>query len=267
MKKHQKVTKLIELANNAKNIRLFTLANAVFAVLLEWGLNSRRGSFEEFNGIHLSIETQDRDGSSQREVYYDLLRVDMVFGSFNSCDDAPSLCIPVPLVHSFSMISAMKSKRCVPISRGTHNRNHRAPKSLEAKYLWRTLFDLVDRGEVEQASREHLNEPEELPNFDEFEDGEVESIWIVNGRGVDPKHAFTKWFDRPPEEDELKSSCYDRARDCTREFRSSFCEVKVSPTGEILEFPNEVGKRDVITLRYHPTPQRAKVGDRIPYLV
>lgn len=145
-----KLSRLIQIADRLKAIREgedYTAPNQILAYLLQHHFGG------EGISLRFVIETQDSDGAYPDEVYYDIL---VLYGA--SAEE--SLCIPVPIVDSWTIISLYKQG--VPqVERPDHRRIRDAAKQGERESLLEELFTLVPKGELEAAASKFLNLPEE----------------------------------------------------------------------------------------------------------
>ncbi len=160
--KIQMFDKFFVLAERAKSVGDLVVANYIFAFLFElWLEGEIWSSYTEFRevgysgstaGLWLVLETQDPEGSSTEEVYYDLLRLDFYDGD---CNGEKSLCIPVPLLRPFSALAAYKV--ALPVDRRQHNRLHTADLTDEVRAeLREELFELVPQEVLAKCSERYL---------------------------------------------------------------------------------------------------------------
>ena len=144
--KVKKYDELIVLANRAKNVRLYDMANIIFAILLSAAFRQSQHETE----LWLEWETQDEEGCGPEEVYYDLLDV--------CCWDIHqarrSLCIPVPLLRNFSALAALKRATIVP--REEHGRVTSEASEEQIAELWVELGQLVTANQARFCIEYHL---------------------------------------------------------------------------------------------------------------
>lgn len=155
---------LVKLANRAKTINEYDLANAAFAVLLDKYLSLP----EDDRGVQdlsevfyappvawLLWETRDDLGRFPGEAFYDLLVVE------TASEDSGrwylhSLNIPVPMLNSYVAITAMKAASRFT-ERVEHNREHARPDPDEVEALWESFFSIVDLSTIKDAMNKVLD--------------------------------------------------------------------------------------------------------------
>lgn len=148
------ILKLMHVADRAKTIGFgdFTLPNAVFALLLsEYFQQKGNGNETEGQTLALWLETQDTDGTSPSEAFYDLFVLELLG------DDGviASLCIPAPLLEPRSIITAMKSVSLV--ERKEHLRAYEESDEVnEADELWSAVFTEVDANTLISVATTYL---------------------------------------------------------------------------------------------------------------
>jgi len=144
---------LIKIAEDAKDIGEYVIANAAVAVVLSDHFTARNAAAlgeAVQDGVTLFWVTDDPDGDFVDEVYYDLLGV-----AIKTDDERRGTCIPVPLLGLNAAITAKKSARsCV---REVHDRDVREPNTGEADALWARLFRVYSVDAVERAAKAILN--------------------------------------------------------------------------------------------------------------
>ena len=162
-----KLEKIFQLANQAKNITMYDIANAIFAYLLqEWidnaGDKHHEGGYvryiEDGEALRCFIETEDQEGVDPKEVYYDLISFARVTAQKNW--GVGYLCIPVPLLTPNSSFSVAKA--APTFCRGEHNREILEEDEEEKELLIHQLLTLVDHQELKKCAEMHL---EEVPKF------------------------------------------------------------------------------------------------------
>ena len=149
------ISKLMHVADRAKTIGFgdFTLPNAVFALLLSAYFVQKGNDEEEKEKQTLSLwlETQDTDGSSPSEAFYDLFVLDLL----GEDGVIASLCIPAPLLEPRSIITAMKSVSLV--ERKEHLRAYEEGEGQnEMSELWDEVFKEVDANTLVSVATTYL---------------------------------------------------------------------------------------------------------------
>ena len=132
-------SQLLKIANEAKDASLgfsYELPNIVFAHLL-------RQLFEHNVDLVLELETEDHEGWSLDQAYYDLV----VLRAGES-----SLCIPLPLLIPQVVATVVKRATCVEL--GVHDRpldtgTEESHEKITA--LWAEVFELVSMNDIELA--------------------------------------------------------------------------------------------------------------------
>lgn len=114
---------LVDLANRAKDVSQYALANAIMAFLIELFL----GMADVRRLTRVLWETEDGGGAIDNEAYYDLIVVQVMRGG-------PSLCIPLPLVSRAAIERLAKVARIC--DRKEHNRRTREVEAGEVTTLW-----------------------------------------------------------------------------------------------------------------------------------
>ena len=176
----EKLVQLIFLANRAKNIKIYTLANAIMALLLHAFLNGE--AVRDFS--HIEWETQDQEGFwGNNEVYYDLIviEVDDLDG------ESRGLCIPLPMISLASFFRLAKVARVV--TRKEHCRQTRPAEEAEATGLWQEFWALVtpiDKEFVETKVREHLN-------FEDEQSDAWECLGAITGEDTPVTSETSRW--------------------------------------------------------------------------
>lgn len=132
MDKNTQMEKLFTLANEAKDVREYALANTIFAFLISES-TQLEGSWMTFEDpFRLQWETADEEGRTPSEVYYDL--VGLEFGEHY-------LCLPAPLLKRDVAISVLK--RAEIVERDRHERSTRKIVEGELELLWKEFEDLL----------------------------------------------------------------------------------------------------------------------------
>lgn len=151
---------LIKLANRAKTVNEYDLANAIFSVLLDkfFGLSEEEREATDVPPVAwLSWEETQGDGLT--EVYYDLLVIEAAeFSEESDGYKLHALNIPVPMVNFYAAITAMKAARIT--ERAEHGRENQEPEDGEIENLWQSFFSIVDKSIVENAMNEVLDSDE-----------------------------------------------------------------------------------------------------------
>ncbi len=150
------IESMMGIADNAKAIGYYPIANAITAVLLDECLGSRRYPQEDDPSPPITIEweTQDEDGWYPHEVYYDL--VVLRHGD-------KSLCIPVPLLNSFVAITALKA--ATRRDRAEHRREVEEPREGEVAGLWVGLGEIIPIADLHRLVGEYLDKAQSADLF------------------------------------------------------------------------------------------------------
>lgn len=150
---------LIKLANRAKTVNEYDLANAAFSVLLDkyFGLPEEDREATDVPPVAwLTWETQDEMGDWPAEVYYDLLVIEAAeYFEESGGYKIHALNIPVPMLNFYSAITAMKAASIT--ERSEHGRKNQEPEDGEIENLWQSFFSIVDNSIVEDAMNEVLD--------------------------------------------------------------------------------------------------------------
>jgi len=157
------MNKFFQLADKAKNIGEYQIANLIFVFLLDlWlqGTNNEENGSPELRDIQgwdgslrASLETQDPLGGCVSEVYYDLLVLELGDDTVGE----HSINIPIPLLTAGAAFTALKSAEIV--DRREHNREVRDPSEEESYDLFRAFYDLIPNGDkVLSLEEEYLRE-------------------------------------------------------------------------------------------------------------
>ena len=183
------INKLFQIADAAKHIQAYDIANAIFAVLAKEAINSKAfGSCIEPNAeakkIHFQIEMEGNDlieslAYPNSAGYYDLPRLvkwgDKLMGT-NGALESHVLCIPLPLVSRYfcNMLVRLMNKETHNMGGGildrpTHERQYwrlgHDTKKVEScrRDLWRRLHEEVSQDEIDAACRLILAHEEYQP--------------------------------------------------------------------------------------------------------
>ncbi len=115
---------LVGLANQAKNVGCFEIANIVFAIILE--------NIQELE-MSLQLENRDTKDRSLENKYYDLA----VLAATGQTEW--TLNIPAPMLNEITRSNFEKSATLIK-GYGQHNRSHRRPMKGEIQGLWIKIF-------------------------------------------------------------------------------------------------------------------------------
>lgn len=138
--------KIVQIGNRAKQVSGgdYSLANTALAVVLQEYLDNKP------EGLEVEIETQDPDGGSSSESYFDLVVVRA---------GESSLCIPLPLLEAVTI--AVLVKRGNFVERRVHNRTYQdSPEVMST--LWEELWEEVDCEVASRAVNNLLAEKQEM---------------------------------------------------------------------------------------------------------
>ena len=118
---------LIGLANKAKNLHEYCLANLTFGILLANGVCRDKE-------LRLTYE----DADNELSAYYDIVSIKMskFFNSTNTSADGRCLCIPAPLLTKDALAECLKWSDS-RIDRVEHNRQFKDPVD------WRSSFNVI----------------------------------------------------------------------------------------------------------------------------
>lgn len=153
-----KFINLTKLANQAKSVGEYRIANWIFAYLLEEYFrlpeDEKNGTEDGPPPLWLEWETSDEYGEYPPEVYYDLLVI-VCPESFENGYLLHHLNIPVPLLNHFSALTALKCAAVV--DREEHGREIREPSETEIADLWSRLFEMVDHSTLASVASSNLD--------------------------------------------------------------------------------------------------------------
>lgn len=190
------INKLFQIADAAKHIQDYSIANAIFAVIAKAAIDSQSfGSTCEPNKeaakIHFQLETEGDDlieslSDPDGYGYYDLPRLmkwgEKMMGTPGALE-AHVLCIPLPLVSRYfcNMFVRLMPRETHNmgggiIERSQHERKFwrlsHNPQRVEA---WRRFLEEVSQDEIDTAKALILRQHE--PEMPEYEPEPVEEQW------------------------------------------------------------------------------------------
>ena len=136
---------LFQLANQAKQIKAYEVANLVFAFLL------KKQFIHEAN-FRFRIETQDECGDEPHQSYYDLL---WIMGE----NPGMQICIPIPLINKLILGSLLKWKirTMDPIFHERNTSSEFTEEEQEALYEKFRELTLLSEEEVTSLKKEFLS--------------------------------------------------------------------------------------------------------------
>lgn len=194
------INKLFQIADAAKHIQAYDIANAIFAVLANEAINNQTfGSCIEPNAeakkIHFQIEMEGDDlieslAYPNSAGYYDLPRLvkwgDKLMGT-NGALESHVLCIPIPLVSRYfcNMLVRLMDRETHNMGGGilerpAHDRQYwrlgHDTEKVEAcrRDLTRRMYDEVSQEEIELACRLILATPAEP----EYQPEPIEEVYL-----------------------------------------------------------------------------------------
>jgi len=196
------INKLFQIADAAKHIQAYDIANTVFAAIAQHAINNQAfGSCiepdAEAQKINFQIEMEGDDlieslSDPNGAGYYDLPRLtkwgDKLMGT-NGALESHVLCIPLPLVSRYfcNMLVRLMDKETHNMGGGmlertTHERKYwrlgHDTEKVEAcrRDLHRRLLGEVNQDEIDYACRLILAKAE--PEYEEFRPEPAEEVWL-----------------------------------------------------------------------------------------